>query len=141
VAELNRRWADPANIDPWGQLVMKHTADATGVVTAAARTGVWRLRPEGGAEHVRMQTHRRTVDTEQEGFFLRIAKPGDYLYEGADLGILITPGRLMTEDHQLNDRGRAWIEAIHGAYASAPITDATAPVAATVAEVGNFKIL
>jgi D-alanine-D-alanine ligase-like ATP-grasp enzyme len=141
VAELNRRWADPANIDPWGQLVMKHTADVTGVVTAAPQSGVWRLTPGGSAEYVRMQTHRRTVDTEAEGFFIRIAKPGDYLYEGADLGILITPGRLMTEDHQLNERGRAWIEAIHAAYASVPLTDLNAPVATTVAEVGNFKIL
>lgn len=141
VAELNARWANPANIDPWGQLVMKHTADEIGVVTAAPRSGVWRLTAEGGVEYVRMQTHRRTVDTENEGFFIRIANTGDYLYEGADLGILITPGRLMTEDHQLNARGRAWIEAIHGAYHSTPMAGHEVPADVTVAEVGNFKLL
>ncbi len=47
----------------------------------------------------------------------------------------------MTEDHQLNERGRAWIEAIHAAYASTPLTELNAPVATTVAEVGHFKLL
>jgi len=141
VDELNSRWADPANIDPWGQLVLKHTADTTGLVTAAPRSGVWRLAEDGrAASFVRTQTHRRTVESENEGFFLRITHPGDYLYEGADLGILLTPGRLMTEDHQLNDRARAWIRAIHGEYASAPVPAHT-PAVATVAEVGNFKML
>ncbi len=141
VDELNARWSDPANIDPWGQLVMKHTADTTGLVTAAPPSGVWRLTEDGGAEHVRNQTHRRTVDTENEGFFLRITSVGDFLYEGADLGILITPGRLMTEEHQLNGRAKQWIAAIHAQYTSTPVSESDAAVAATVAEVGNFKIL
>ncbi len=51
---------------------------------------------DGSVEFVRVQTHRRTVEKESEAFFLRITKEGDYFYEGADLGILITPGRLMT---------------------------------------------
>ncbi len=141
VAELNARWADPANIDPWGQLVMKHTADTTGVVTAAPSSGVWRLDAEGGAQFLRNQTHRRTVDTENEAFFLRIANTGDYLYEGADLGILITPGRLMTEDHQLNDRALRWIDALHAQYVSVPVPTNDAAMVASAADVGNFKIL
>lgn len=141
VAALNERWADPESIDPWGQLVMKHTADTTGVVTSAPASGVWKLTADGHGEYVRNQTHRRTVDTENEGFYLRITNNNDFLYEGADLGILITPGRLMTEDHQLNDRARTWITAMHGQYVSTPVTEANAAVAATAAEVGNFKIL
>lgn len=141
VDALNARWADPANIDPWGQLVMKHTADTTGLITAGPKSGVWRLGADGVASYVRLQTHRRTVETEAEGFYLRITNTGDYLYEGADLGILLTPGRLMTEDHQLNERAHAWIRAMHAQYASGPVSGATAAVAATVAEVGNFKIL
>jgi hypothetical protein len=76
-----------------------------------------------------------------EGFYLRITSPGDYLYEGADLGILITPGRLMTEDHQLNERAHAWIRAIHGQYVSSPLPAQAAAAVANVAEVGNFKML
>ncbi len=90
---------------------------------------------------MRNQTHRRTVDTENEGFYLRITNAGDYLYEGADLGILITPGRLMTADHQLNDRARAWIEAIHAQYTSSAVTAQDTAVVASAIEVGNFKIL
>ncbi len=141
VDELNTRWSDPANIDPWGQLVMKHTSDTTGVITGAPASGVWRLDAEKRGRFVRNQTHRRTVDTEMEGFFLRIASPGDYLYEGADLGILITPGRLMTEEHQLNDRAKQWIAAIHAQYSSAPVNSSDMAVAAAPAEVGSFKIL
>jgi len=141
VAELNARWADPANIDPWGQLVMKHTADTTGVVTSAPPSGVWRLDADGQAQFLRVQTHRRTVDTENEAFFLRITNVGDYLYEGADLGILITPGRLMTEEHQLNERARRWIDALHAQYVSVPVSASDAAVVASVADVGNFKIL
>lgn len=141
VDALNARWADPDNIDPWGQLVMKHTADTTGVVTSAPSSGVWRLTAQGSGEFVRNQTHRRTVDTEQEGFYLRITNAGDYLYEGADLGILITPGRLMTEDHQLNDRARAWIDAMHAHYTSAAVAAHDAATVTSAIEVGNFKIL
>jgi hypothetical protein len=141
VEALNSRWADPANIDAWGQLVMKHTQDTTELVTAAPRSGVWRLRDDGTAEFVRTQTHRRTVESESEAFFLPITKPGDYFYEGADLGILITPGRLMTEDHQLNDRAQAWTRAIRAHYASRPIGAEQMQVAAHIADVGNFKIM
>lgn len=141
VDELNARWADPANIDPWGQLVVKHTADETGVVTGSPSSGVWRLNGDGRGEVVRNQTHRRTVDTENEAFYLRITNTGDFLYEGADLGIWITPGRLMTDDQQLNDRAKKWIDVVHSAYASTPVTAENAAVAASAAEVGNFKIL
>ncbi len=141
VEELNARWAEPDNIDRWGQLVMKHTADSTGRITKAPRTGVWRMTADGHAEYVRMQTHRRTVDTEQEAFFLRIAGVGDYLYEGADLGILITPGRLMTKAHRLNARGKAWIHAIHQQYESVPVDAAAIEPPPPIADIGNFKIL
>lgn len=141
VDALNTRWSDPANIDSWGQLVIKHTADTTELITAAPKSGVWRMTGSGGLEFVRVQTHRRTVESEAEAFFLRIMKAGDYLYEGADLGILITPGRLMTEDHKLNDRARAWIDGILAHYHSRPLQPAETSVAAQTIEVGNFKIL
>jgi hypothetical protein len=87
-------------------------------------------------DHV--QTHRRTVDSENEAFFLRISKEGDYKYEGADLGILLTPGRLMTDDHQLNDRARAWIKGMRGLYHSRPVPeDRPEPPVAP----GDFKIM
>ena len=141
VDELNERWSDPDYIDGWSQLVMKQTKDRVELVTAAPRSGVYRLLPDGTAKFVRVQTHRRTVENEDEGFFLRITKPGDWFYEGADLGILITPGRLMTDDFALNARAQAWVTAMRGHYESRPAESADAMAVAHVAEVGNFKML
>lgn len=141
VEELNRRWADPANIDRWGQLVLKHTDDTVERVTRAPQSGVWRMKDDGSLEFVYVQTHRRTVETESEAFFLRITKAGDYFYKGADLGILITPGRLMTDEYELNDRARAWIEGIRAQYQSEPLDASNATVAHEIPEIGNFKIL
>ena len=36
--------------------------------------------------------------------------PGDYRYKGADLGILVTRGRLQTDDNELTERCRDWID-------------------------------
>lgn len=141
VQALNARWADPANIDSWGQLVIKHTADTTERILEAPRSGVWRMTDDGALEFVRVQTHRRTVESESEAFFLRIAAPGDYKYEGADLGILITPGRLMTKAHRLTPRAEGWIRGITALFRGEPLA-APHPVATiTPAEVGSFKLL
>jgi hypothetical protein len=141
VEALNARWADPENIDPWSQMVIKHTKESVEYVTEAPRSGVWELKEDGTAEFVRVQTHRRTVRHENRAFFLRITGPGDYFYEGADLGILVTPGRLMTEDFQLTDRAQAWLKAIRAQYKSRPLGKADETAAARVVEVGSFKVL
>lgn len=141
VEELNARWADADNIDRWGQLVMKHTEDSTARVTHAPQSGVWRMNGDGSLSFVRVQTHRRTVENESEAFFLRITGVGDYLYGGADLGILITPGRLMTKAHRLNARAKAWIEGIQAQYQSTPVDSDEAQHQPPVAAIGNFKIL
>jgi hypothetical protein len=141
VDELNSRWAEPRNIDAWGQLVMKHTTDSVELVSAAPSSGVWRMERDGSVVFDHVQTHRRTVEGESEAFFLRITKPGDYFYQGADLGILITPGRLMTEDFALNERARRWIAGIRSHFTSRPVSPQEIPGTAEVAEVGKFKIL
>ena len=141
VEALNARWSDPFYIDSWSQLVIKHTKDSVEYITDAPRSGVWQLAPNGGANFVRVQTHRRTVHTESEGFYLRIASEGDYRYEGADLGILVTPGRLMTDDFELNDRAKRWIQAIRSQYRARPLEGVESPQATQTAKVSGFKIL
>ena len=59
---------------------------------------------------------RRAVESEEEAFFLRITKQGDHLYEGADMGILVSRGRMMTPDFELTDRAKTWINAIRREY-------------------------
>jgi hypothetical protein len=121
VAALNERWSNAANIDTWSQMVIKHTSTDLDIVTRAPPSGVWRMDRDGSVRFVRVQTHRRTVEREDEAFFLRIARIGDYRYEGADLGILITPGRLMTDDFALTERAKAWLRGIRSQYAGRPI--------------------
>ncbi len=137
VEALNERWSNPRNIDPWGQLVMKYTRDEVRVVTKAPPSGVWRMDQDGAVHFVRVQTHRRTVEREDEAFFLRISKAGDYFYEGADLGILITPGRLMSEDFELLPRAKQWIDGIQAHYESQPLSQS----APTPPQPGTFKML
>ncbi|MGP1311066.1 MAG: biotin carboxylase [Phycisphaerales bacterium] len=140
IEDLNSRWADKRNIDSWSQLVVKHTEDSVDRITKAPRSGIWELSDEGdGMKFVRVQTHRRTVQHENRAFWLRIAGEGDYRYEGADLGILVSPGRFMDEDFNLTDRAKAWIKAIRGEYAGEPVAEA--PVPANDPEFGGFKLL
>lgn len=138
VRELNRRWARPENIDDWSQMVIKHTEDDVAVISKAPTTGIWRMNDRGKIQFSRYDSHRRAVESENEAFFLRITSPGDYQYEGADLGILVTRGRLMDDDFQLTERAKAWIEGIRAQF------KAKAPSAMNVsvpAEIGGFKML
>ncbi len=139
VDKLNARWSDPDNIDTWSQLVIKFTPDQVDLITQAPASGVWELDKSGEIQHVRMQTHRRTVQFENRAFFLRISGPGDYRYEGADLGILVSPGRFMNDEFELTDRAKAWIRGINSKYAATPLAPGEAIEAGI--EPGAFKLL
>ena len=138
VDDLNDRWSDPDYIDSWCQLVIKHTQATVDIVTQAPATGIWRMSGDGVIEYSRFDYHRRAVASEREAFFLRITGPGDYRYEGADLGILVLRGRAMTENFKLNPRARSWIKGILTHYQAKSLPKAqlaSAPAA------GAFKIM
>ncbi len=138
---LNQRWARDENIDTWGQMVIKHTQDDIRKVTEAPRSGIWRMRPDGSIYFWRMDTHRRYVEKDNEAFFLRIARVDDWLYEGADMGILVMRGRTMTDDFELTERSRKWLAAIRAQYkseAAGATSDSTEPHAL---EIGAFKMM
>lgn len=140
INALNRRWHLPENIDSWGQMVIKHTNNTVKQVSAAPRSGIYRMDPEGRIHFDRMDTHRRAVETEFEAFFLRILKTGDFIYEGADMGIVVMRGRMMTDDFQLTDRALAWIEAIRSEYKT--VEPVYLPqFEAQLAEIGGFKMM
>ena len=124
IEELNARWADPNMIDSWSQMVIKHTEDSVDILTHAPETGIYRMLSDGRVVFDRFDYHRRAVESEQEAFFLRILKPGDYRYEGADLGILVTRGRSMTNSFKLTERSKKWIAGIKSAFAARPLPSA-----------------
>jgi hypothetical protein len=140
VDELNERWSNPEFIDSWSQLIIKNTGKEVRPIGQAPRSGVWQLNDDGSVEFIREQTHRRTVRRENRAFFLRIANQGDWFYEGADLGILVTPGRLMTQNFRLTDRAKAWAKGIQDHYEAGAATAAAAK-RAKQAEVAGFKLL
>jgi hypothetical protein len=140
VQTLNRRWANPENIDSWSQLVIKHTDETIDLISEAPSTGIWKMNADGTIAYSRYDTHRRAVESENEAFFLRISKKGDYRYEGADLGILVTRGRMMTENFDLTDRARFWIDGIRGCYKAEPLSVLAHPEE-KVPEIGGFKMM
>jgi D-alanine-D-alanine ligase-like ATP-grasp enzyme len=138
VNELNARWADPDFIDSWSQLVIKYTEDNVDMVTHAPATGIYTITDDGRVVYRRFDYHRQAVESEREAFFLRITGPGDYRYRGADLGILITRGRSMTNDFRLDERAMTWLRGIKSYYQAKPLVAAQAVAPAVP---GAFKIL
>ena len=121
VEELNARWADPDMIDSWSQMVIKHTEDTVDILTEAPESGIYKMLDDGSVVFDRFDYHRRAVESDREAFFLRILKPGDYRYEGADLGILVTRGRSMNNRFRLTPRSRKWIDGIKSSFSARPL--------------------
>ena len=140
VKQLNRRWARPENIDSWGQLVIKYTKESIEQVTRAPKSGIYAMDTNGVISFNRMDTHRRAVEGENEAFFLRIMREGEYVYEGADLGILVMRGRMMTDNFNLTEKSKKWIAAIQAQFES--VAPQNIPlVQEQVAEIGGFKMM
>lgn len=139
VNAINARWARKENIDDWCQLVIKYTKDDVLKVTQAPPSGIWRLQKDGSIKYDRMDTHRRAIDKDDEAFFLRITRVGDYVYEGADIGILVLRGRLMTDNFQLKERAKKWIKALKDEYVGVAPSNET--LALQEAEIGGFKMM
>ena len=75
---------------------------------------------------------------ENECFYLRVYAPGDYRFKGADLGILVTKGRMQTPEG-LTLKCRQYIKGIRDLYVSEPLEPATGRHAALVREVSPSK--
>ena len=140
VAALNEAWSHPGAVDEWSQFILKQTEEDVEEIVRAPRSGVWRLDPRapGGIAFVRRETDWHSVASEDEAFYLRIAAEGQHRYPGADLGILVTRGRLQTDEHELTERAHAWISGIKAQFTGVPIP-AQAPV--RPAESFSFKML
>lgn len=116
--ELTNRWAEAQNMDSWSQLVIKHTRKTLELATKVPRSGIWEMKNNGNINFKKMDAHRQSIVGDNEAFFMQITQEEDYLYEGADLGILLLRGRLMSDDFQLSERANRWIKALKKQYAS-----------------------
>lgn len=109
---LSEKWSQADSMDSWSQLVIKHTHKTLEYVTQAPESGIWQMQKNSRIKFKKMETQRRSVLDDNEAFFLQITQEDGYLYEGADLGILIMRGRQMKENFELNLRAKNWIQAI-----------------------------
>jgi biotin carboxylase len=121
IAEINERWSREASVDVWSQIIIKETGDQVELLTRAPRTGIYRLAGDGTADFNRWGYDWHWIAGESEAFYLRILAQGDYRYPGADLGALVTRGRLQTDDMELEDRCKRWIAGIRAQFAGTPI--------------------
>jgi biotin carboxylase len=115
VDELNERWRELAAVDIWAQLIMKEPSDSVERILRAPRTGTYHLGEDGSLSFLRMSYDWHDVRNEDECFFLRVYAAGDYRFKGADLGILVTKGRMQTSKG-LTPRCRRYIKGIRDQY-------------------------
>jgi hypothetical protein len=130
VDDVNRRWASHDESDDWSQLILKEPDDAIVLLSATPATGVYRLDGPGGIAFDRWGLDWHSLHDDTEGFYLRVLAPGDYRYKGADLGILVTRGRLQTKDNELTERCRHWIGGIRSQFAGTPVRAEAEPAPA-----------
>jgi hypothetical protein len=99
-------------------------------ILAAPRTGSWRLSDNGTLSFEQVSNDWHEITTEDEAFFMRVYGPGDFKFHGADLGILVTKGRMQTTEG-LTERCRHYIDGIRAQYKSEPLPEppAVMPIA------------
>lgn len=140
VNELSTRWSQAQNMDSWSQLVIKHTKKNLELVTSAPESGIWEMKKNDTIHFKKMDANRQSVVNDNEAFYLQITQKDGYLYEGADLGILVMRGRLMSDDFELTERGKRWIKALRLQY-KAELIDAGLLDESDLYEEGGFKLL
>jgi biotin carboxylase len=122
IAEINERWSREAAVDVWSQIIIKETSEPAELITAAPQTGIYHMSDDGAVAFRRWGNDWHPITSESEAFYLRIMAPGDYRYRGADLGALVTRGRLQTDDNRLEERCKRWITGIRAQFAGTPLS-------------------
>ena len=96
--------------------MLKQTFDQVRQLTHAPRTGVWRMDKHGGIAFERPDLDWTNVIDNDEAYYLRVYREGDYTYKGADLGIIVARGRMQTEQRELRERAKAWTAGINAEF-------------------------
>ena len=125
VDEINERWLELASADLWSQMVIKETSPVVELITSSAPTGQYAIDRSGALVYQRAALDWHQLQNDSEAFFLRIYGAGDYRWKGADLGVVVTKGRLQHSvgngPYALTIRAKHLIEAIRNQYVgSAP---------------------
>jgi D-alanine-D-alanine ligase-like ATP-grasp enzyme len=135
VAEINERWLELASADLWSHMVIKETSPVVELITSSAPTGQYAIDRSGTLVFKRAALDWHQLQNESEAFFLRIYGDGDYRWKGADLGVVVTKGRLQHSvgngPYGLTIRAKHLIAAIRDQYSGLPLKDANPPAPTT----------
>ena len=133
IEEINARWRELAAADLWSQMVIKETSSVVQLITSAALTGQYSYDRSGALVYRRAALDWHQLQNESEAFFLRIYGAGDYRWKGADLGVLVTKGRLQRRGEGAADaltiRAKHLIESIRAQYTGLPLAGGEANAA------------
>ncbi len=121
LAKIQERWNEFDNLS---QLVLKQCKDEVRLLSKAPRTGVWRMNAHGAINFQRSELDWTNVIDNDEAYYLRVYREGDYTYKGADLGIVVARGRMQSDKRELRDRAKQWTAAINGQFEGSPPTQA-----------------
>ncbi|EMY33273.1 biotin carboxylase-like protein, partial [Arthrobacter crystallopoietes BAB-32] len=131
VDEINQRWEELCTADVWSQMIIKETNPAVEHIVASPATGQYALGDNGDLVFRRAALDWHQLQDETEAFFLRIYGPGDYRWKGADLGVLVTKGRLQVDAANgstvLSIRAKHLIDSLRAQYAGIPLRPADYP--------------
>ena len=118
IEEVQNRWN---HYDYWSQLILKQTEDKVELISEAPRSGIWRMDAEGRIAFQRPARNINALGDEAEAFYLRVYGVGEYCYHGADLGCVLSRGRMQSDERELLDRAKRWNAAIKAQFKSVPI--------------------
>ncbi|MDQ0092735.1 biotin carboxylase [Paeniglutamicibacter psychrophenolicus] len=130
IDEVNKRWEALSGADTWSQMIIKETSDTVELLTATPATGQYYLDANGAMVFNRAALDWHMLQNESEAFFLRIYGPGDYRWKGADLGILVTKGRLQVDRNgapKLNIRAQHFIDCLRAGFTGMPLGEGARP--------------
>ena len=130
IDEINKRWEALSGADTWSQMIIKETSDTVELLTATPATGQYYLDANGAMVFNRAALDWHMLQNESEAFFLRIYGPGDYRWKGADLGILVTKGRLQIDRNgapKLNIRAQHFIDCLRAGFTGMPLGEDARP--------------
>ncbi|MEE8502644.1 MAG: biotin carboxylase [Kiloniellales bacterium] len=117
LRKMQRRWLE---FDIWSQLILKQTEDKVQLLTGAPTTGVWHMNKDGAIEFGRRELDWTNVIDNDEAYYLRVYREGDYLFKGADLGIVVARGRMQTDRRELRERAKLWTAGIKAQFEGVP---------------------
>jgi hypothetical protein len=97
------------------QLVFKHTDVELQILESAPCSGVYRIQG-GQLTPVKKSYNRREALGKDEVFVMRIMKPGEYVYKGADLAIMFTNIKVKEAEQVLTDEAAQCLKALRALF-------------------------